>query len=156
VGDLKKFPSQNRRNEERAPNARVLIADDNPAVLDCVAEMLLDANYEVVGVLRDGNCVSAEVEKVQPDVVILDISMGDVNGLDLARALKKQSPTVKIVFLTVHEDLDFLRAAVVAGGSAYVVKSRLDLDLLTAIQSALLGRLFVSTSLRRSDTDTPA
>jgi DNA-binding NarL/FixJ family response regulator len=156
VGDSKEFSSQDRRSEEHGPSARVLIADDNPAILDCVAEMLLDADYEVVGLLRDGSCVLTEAEKARADVVVLDISMGDVSGLDLAKELKKRRFAVKIIFLTVHEDLDFLRAAIAAGGSAYVVKSRLDLDLLPALQEALRCRSFVSAFLRFPNRDTPA
>lgn len=117
-------------------------------MLDSVAEILLDADYEVVGVVSDGTCVLAEVEQSQPDIVVLDISMGDINGLELARALQEKSFPGKIIFLTVHEDQELLSAAIAAGGYAYVVKSRLDLDLLPALQTVLCGQLFVSASLR--------
>lgn len=134
--------------KERNSIARIVIADDNLAMLDSVAEILLDADYEVVGVVSDGTCVLAEVEQSQPDIVVLDISMGDINGLELARALQEKSFPGKIIFLTVHEDQELLSAAIAAGGYAYVVKSRLDLDLLPALQTVLCGQLFVSASLR--------
>jgi DNA-binding NarL/FixJ family response regulator len=133
---------------ERNSIARIVIADDNLAMLDSVAEILLDADYEVVGVVSDGTCVLAEVEHSQPDIVVLDISMGDINGLELARALQERSFPGKIIFLTVHEDQELLSAAIAAGGYAYVVKSRLDLDLLPALQTVMCGQLFVSASLR--------
>jgi len=133
---------------DHSPIARVVIADDNLAMLDSVAEILLDADYDVVGVVSDGTCVVGEVEQSQPDVVVLDISMGDINGLELARALQGRNYPGKIIFLTVHEDQELLSAAIAAGGYAYVVKSRLDLDLLPALQTVLCGQLFISASLR--------
>jgi len=134
--------------KEHTAIARIVLADDNPAMLDSVAEILLDADYDVVGVVCDGTCVVEEVGKAQPDIVVLDISMGDVNGLELARALQHQNYPGKIIFLTVHEDQELLSAAIAAGGYAYIVKSRLDLDLLPAVQAVLCGELFVSASLR--------
>jgi len=136
------------KEKERNPIARIVIADDNLAMLDSVAEILLDADYDVVGVVSDGTCVLTEVEHSHPDVVVLDISLGDINGLELARELQERSFSGKIIFLTVHEDQELLSAAIAAGGYAYVVKSRLDLDLLPALQTVLSGQLFVSASLR--------
>lgn len=136
------------QEKDSSPIARIVIADDNLAMLDSVAEVLLDADYDVVGVVSDGRCVLAQVEHSRPDIVVLDISMGDVNGLELARALQERSFAGKIIFLTVHEDQELLGAAIAAGGYAYVVKSRLDLDLLPALQAVLGGQLFVSASLR--------
>jgi DNA-binding NarL/FixJ family response regulator len=131
--------------------ARVLLADDNPTIADYVVE-LLDSEYDVIGAVSDGERVCAETEKSRPDVLLLDISMGEVSGLELAALLREQNFTGVIVFLTVHEDQDFLRAALCAGGSAYVIKSRLDLDLVPAIRAALSGRLFVSPTLRCDTT----
>lgn len=132
---------------------RILLADDNPAFLDCVAHMLTGDGYDVVGGVADGTRVVAEAERLRPDVLILDISMGEVSGLELARLLQQDEFAGKVVFLTVYEDQDFVSAAMRAGGAAYVVKSRLDLDLPAAIQAALSGRLFVSDSLRQSLTN---
>lgn len=134
--------------KEHTAIARIVLADDNPAMLDSVAEILLDADYDIVGVVCDGTCVLAEVGEAQPDILVLDISMGDVNGLELARILQEQKFPGKVIFLTVHEDQELLSAAIAAGGYAYVVKSRVDLDLLPAIQAAMCGELFVSAPLR--------
>lgn len=128
-------------------NVRILLADDSDAIADCVAELLLEAGYDVIGAVTSGTSVLPETEKTHPDVLILDISMDDVSGIEVAELLQRCGFIGKIVFLTVHEDMDFLRAAVAAGGSGYVLKSRLGLDLLPAIRAALSGRLFVSSCL---------
>jgi DNA-binding NarL/FixJ family response regulator len=134
-------------SEGRLRRARILLADDNPAIADYVVELLED-EYDVIGAIVNGARVLAETEKSRPDVLILDISMGKVSGIELAALLQERNFAGGIVFLTVHEDQDFLRAAIGAGGSAYVIKSRLDLDLVPAIRAALSGELFVSPSLR--------
>jgi DNA-binding NarL/FixJ family response regulator len=103
--------------------------------------------YEVVGAVTDGDAVVHEYTRLQPDVIVLDISMGELSGIDVARTLVDSGCNAKIVFLTVHEDSDFLNAAMDAGGSGYVVKSRVSTDLITAIDTALSGKLFVSSCL---------
>lgn len=88
-----------------------------------------------------------EYLRLRPDVIILDISMGDVSGIDIAQDLRDSGCRAKIIFLTVHEDSDFLNAGIGAGGSAYVVKSRLNQDLFSAINAVLSNKLFVSPNL---------
>jgi DNA-binding NarL/FixJ family response regulator len=80
-------------------------------------------------------------------VVILDISMGEESGIDIARQLRDSGCSAKVIFLTVHEDTDYVNAAMGAGGSAYVVKSRLSLDLFSAVNAVLSNKLFVSPNL---------
>jgi DNA-binding NarL/FixJ family response regulator len=126
----------------------ILLADDNGAVLDHVCKMLVkDQRFQVVGAFRDGSSVLLEYSRLRPDVVILDISMGELSGIDVARQLQDAGCDSKIIFLTVHEDFDFMNAAMGAGGSAYVVKSRLSTDLVSAIDAVLSDKLFVSASL---------
>ncbi|MBV8114523.1 MAG: response regulator transcription factor, partial [Silvibacterium sp.] len=84
---------------------------------------------------------------LKPDVVILDISMGEVSGIALARELRDSGSESKIVFLTVHEDYDFVKAAIGSGALAYVVKSRLSADLVCGVEAAMAEKLFVSSSL---------
>lgn len=128
--------------------ASILLADDNPGMLDHVRRMLeKEDEYEVVAAVKDGPGVLREYTQHRPDVIILDISMGDLSGIDVATYLRNIGCESKIVFLTVHEDSDFVSAALGAGGSAYVVKSRLSADLIPAIQAALSDKLFVSASL---------
>lgn len=125
---------------------RVLLADDNTAILAHVKAMLCP-DFEVVGAFPEGDSVLSEYDRLQPDVVILDISMGRISGIDVARRLRDAGRQAKIVFLTVHEDQEFVSAAIGAGGSAYVVKSRMGTDLIDAIRAVLAGRLYISTFL---------
>jgi DNA-binding NarL/FixJ family response regulator len=126
----------------------ILLADDNSGILSHVGKMLeKEKDYEVVAAISDGSVVAPEWLRLKSDVIILDISMGEISGIDIARKLRDSGCSAKIVFLTVHEDADYLKAALGAGGSAYVVKPRLSLDLLTAIKAALSNKLFVSASL---------
>lgn len=126
--------------------ARVLLVDDNPAILERVIH-LLNARYDVIDGLDSGKSVLAYVERNKSDLIVLDISLGDMSGIEVARRLKEAGYTGKIVFLTVHEDPDFVAAAFGAGASAYVVKSLLTSDLCNAIDAALAGRMFVSANL---------
>jgi DNA-binding NarL/FixJ family response regulator len=125
---------------------RILLADDNAAVLDQVSRVLAK-NYEIVAALKEGDTVVEECLRLKPDVVILDISMGDVSGIDLSRELRDSGCESKVVFLTVHEDYDFVKAAIGSGAVAYVVKSRLNADLVCGVEAAMAEKLFVSSSL---------
>lgn len=126
----------------------VLIADDNSAVLEHVRKMLgKDNRYQVVAAVSNGAEVVREGLRLRPDVILLDISLGEASGIDLARQLRNAGCSAKIVFVTVHEDTDYLNAAIGVGGSGYVVKSRLNLDLLDAIKAALSNQLFVSATM---------
>jgi DNA-binding NarL/FixJ family response regulator len=132
----------------RVSNVTILLADDNSAVLDHVARMLKkEKSYQVIAAILDGRSVIREYLRLRPDVIILDISLGEMSGIDIARQLRDLGCSAKIIFLTVHEDQDYVNAAIGAGGSAYVVKSRLNLDLVHAITAALSNKLFVSASL---------
>jgi DNA-binding NarL/FixJ family response regulator len=134
-----------RRPEQKQParQVRVLVADDNPAILEVVGE-LLGTDFVVVGSCLDGESVLREASALNPDVIVLDISMGDLSGIEVARRLQDTSCHIKIVFLTVHENAEFVRSALAAGGAAYVFKSRLHTDLIPAINAACSGKLFVS------------
>lgn len=141
------FSSFSNRDKQ-AGRRRIIMADDNPEILDCVHDMLR-TNYEIIARISDGDSVCAAVRSLAPDLVLLDISMGDRSGIEIARQLRGQGYTGQIVFLTVHEDLDFVNAAIGAGGRGYVIKSRMTLDLAPAIRAALTNRVFISPSLHR-------
>ena len=129
-------------------NVTILLADDNAAVLAHVGNMLSKQNnYKLVAAITDGSTVVREYLRLRPDAIVLDISMGKVSGIDVARQLRDSGCTAKIIFLSVHEDRDYVNAAIGAGGSAYVVKPRLGADLVPAIEAALADKLFVSASL---------
>jgi DNA-binding NarL/FixJ family response regulator len=134
--------------EGRVHRTTILLSDDNPAILDHVGRMLgKEKCYQVVGAISDGSFVVREYARLRPDVIILDISMGEVSGIDIAKDLRDSGCRAKIIFLTVHEDSDYVNAGMGAGGSAYVVKSRLSQDLALAITAVLSNKLFVSPNL---------
>ncbi len=127
--------------------ARILLADDNPNILANV-ERMLASDYEIVGKLPDGESVLRDYDRLRPDLVVLDISMGELDGIEVASRLRDSGRHTKIIFLTVHDDQDFVSAAVGAGGSGYVVKSRMSTDLPAAVRAVLSGELFVSVAPR--------
>lgn len=125
---------------------RVLLADDSPSMLQA-ARRILEPEFEVVGTVDDGQAVLEATKSLNPDVLVLDISMGVMSGLEAARLLRRIGSTAKIVFLTVHNDQDFVDEAFSAGAIGYVIKPRLGTDLLVAVREALIGHRFVSPDL---------
>jgi DNA-binding NarL/FixJ family response regulator len=122
---------------------RVLLVDDNKGILERAAAAL-EPLCVIVGTARDGRAALTAVESLRPDVVVLDISMPGMSGLEVASALRAAEPASAIVFLTVHDDAEVVRAANDAGALGYVVKRRLGSDLLCAVQEARAGRRFTS------------
>lgn len=98
----------------------LLLADDNPALLAALVEML-QYSHRVIAALSDGKSTVEQVVSLDPDLVILDISLGDLTGFEVARRLRDRGCTAKIIFLTVHEDMDFVRAGFDTGASGYVL-----------------------------------
>ena len=124
---------------------RVLLADDNQFILDH-ASGLLQADYQVIGTVADGDAVCAEVLRLGPDLIVLDISLGDRSGIEIAKQLREQGYSGEIVFLSVHEDPDFVSAAIGAGGHGYVFKSKMNSDLGLALKAALSNQIFISSA----------
>ncbi len=120
-----------------------MLADDHPDFL-ATAARVLEPECQVVKSVGDGQALVDEAVTVDPDVIVLDISMPVLNGLEASRQLKASGSRAKIVFLTVHRDPDYVRAALATGALGYVVKPRLATDLMAAIMEALAGRSFVS------------
>jgi DNA-binding NarL/FixJ family response regulator len=125
--------------------ARILLADDHKEIRDR-AVRLLEPEFEVVATVADGKALVKASAQVKPDVCVIDISMPLLNGIEAAIELRANGSKARIVFLTVNEDSDFVRAALGAGALGYVVKSRMATDLCAAINGAIKGRLFVSPS----------
>ena len=125
---------------------RVLLADDSPSMLQ-EARRILEPEFHVVGTVDDGEAVLEATQTLKPDVLILDISMGVMNGLEAARLLTRIGSNAKIVFLTVHNDQDFVEEAFSAGAVGYVIKPRLGTDLPIAVREALMGHTFISPDL---------
>ncbi len=126
---------------------RVLLADDHEAMLDRVAD-LLAGECDVIGTAIDGRQALDGAQNLKPDVLVLDISMPVMNGIETARRLKEVGVKTRIVFLTVHDDPDFAGEALEAGALGYVIKPRIVSDLLVAIKEAHAGRSFVSPHCR--------
>ena len=122
---------------------RLILADDNIEMHKVVIR-LLENKYEIVGAVADGRALVDAVEEFRPDVGIIDISMPLLNGIEAVIEIKKQGSPMKIVFLTVNEDADFVRAAFEAGAEAYVVKRQMVTDLPIAVERALAGQEFIS------------
>jgi DNA-binding NarL/FixJ family response regulator len=131
--------------------ARVLLADDHEEFLAVEVQLLeLEPEFEVVRTARDGREALEQAARLSPDVLILDITMSKMDGIETARRLRAAGSGSKIVFLSVHGDPDYVRAGLAAGATGYVVKSRLASDLVPALREALAGRSFVSPSILSS------
>jgi DNA-binding NarL/FixJ family response regulator len=129
---------------------RVVVADDLSPVLSTVAALLRES-FDVVGLVSDGRAALEATLKLEPDLVILDISMPAMSGIEVAQELKKRGNKARIVFLTVHEDADILKICHAAGGLGYVVKLLMDTDLIPAMNEALAGHLFTSRFASQQD-----
>ncbi len=141
--------TSNHRVEEGLRRGKVLLAEADRDILQH-ASHLLESEFEVIGVVRDGESLLRDYERMKPDAVILGISMGTLSGLEVARRLRDMGHQARIIFLTVHEEAEFVCAAFGAGAAAYVLKSRLNSDLVDAVRAALAGRIFVSPSLQHA------
>src|SRR5882762_6954549 len=111
---------------------RVLLADDRNLLLGAF-EKLLSPEYEIVGTVSDGGTLVAEAERLKPDVIVLDIAMPLLNGLDAGRQVKQLRKDVKLVFVTMNEDAELAAEAFRAGASAYLLKRSASSELLVAI-----------------------
>jgi DNA-binding NarL/FixJ family response regulator len=123
--------------------ARVLLADDHPLVLAALRS-LVEAECDVVGAVSDGRALVEAASRLKPEVIVLDISLPLLNGIDAARQVKKDQPEVKILFLTMHANLAYLKEALVAGATGYLLKTSARDELLGALRDVIRNRLHVS------------
>jgi DNA-binding NarL/FixJ family response regulator len=133
---------------------RLFLADDHQTVLDTVAAMLAP-DFTIIGTAHDGDTLLKAVTCLNPDLVVLDVSMPVYNGIEVARRLKERGCRAKLVFLTVHDDEDFAHEALQAGAAGYVVKASMAAELPHAIREAMEGRTFVSPSIVINDGEDP-
>jgi DNA-binding NarL/FixJ family response regulator len=133
---------------------RVVLADDHQQMI-AIVRRTLGEEFEVVGAVEDGKQAVNAVLTLNPDALVIDISMPILNGLQAAKQLRTANCQTKIIFLSIYDGPDFLDAAFSAGASGYVTKARLSTDLIPAIHEAMLGQIFVSRSLTMQ-RDTPA
>lgn len=129
-------------------HARVLLADDNAVVLERVG-VLLSPSFEVVGAVRNGQELLTAGMRLDPDVIVADITMPVLGGIEAAQQLREAGSRVRFVFLTIHSEIEFVDACVAQGALGYVVKSHMKTDLIPAIKAALLGRVFISPLISR-------
>jgi DNA-binding NarL/FixJ family response regulator len=125
---------------------RVLLADDYRPLLESVLT-LLEPGFEIVGEAQTGQALVEAALKLKPDVIVTDISMPILNGIEAAERLREAGSTSKIVFLTVLSDPDFISTCMATGALGYVAKARLASDLEPAIREAVNGRIFISPAL---------
>ncbi len=123
--------------------ARILLADDHPLFLDGVRR-LLEEKYEVVGTVSDGKSLVLAAQQLRPDIVVVDISMPEMNGLAAAQAIHRAVPSTKFIVLSVHSDPAYVTEAFRVGVRGYVSKRAAGVELLTAIRQVLEGRTYVT------------
>ncbi len=122
---------------------RVLLADDHALLLGAF-EKLLSGEYDIVGQVSDGRALVDAADRLKPDLIVLDISMPFLNGLEAARQIKQKNRGAKLVFLTMNEDTDLAAEAFKAGASGYLLKRSAASELLTALREVLQGRSYVT------------
>ena len=123
--------------------SRVLIADDHKIFAEGL-KRLLKEDFDIVGVVADGRQLVAAAEKLRPDVIVVDISMPMLNGIDAVQQIKKVQPAIKAVFLTMHPDVAYAVRAFKEGASGYVLKNAVPDELITAIREGLKGKTYVT------------
>jgi DNA-binding NarL/FixJ family response regulator len=132
------------------PKPRVLLADDHGLLLDAFTR-LLEPEFDVVGRATDGRALVRTAVEVRPDVIVADVSMPELNGLEAARQVREALPHVRLVFLTVHEDVELAADAFRAGASGFLVKSSAGTELSRAIRDALAGRRYLTPRVAGGD-----
>ncbi len=132
--------------------ARVLLADDHKIVAEGLRS-LLEQDFELVGTVEDGRALIEAAQKLKSDVIVTDISMPLLNGIEAAQQIKKVTPKVKIVFLTMHPDVTYATRALEAGASGYVLKHAAPSELITAIKEVLNGRNYLTPMIAKDVLD---
>jgi DNA-binding NarL/FixJ family response regulator len=131
---------------------RALLADDHTMLVEAFRK-LLEPHCEIVGSVSDGRALLELAEKLKPDIIVLDISMPFLNGLEAARQLKMKMPLVKLVFLTMNEDPELAVEAMREGASGYLLKKSAVSELFNAIQAALKGKTYITPQIARGMQD---
>jgi DNA-binding NarL/FixJ family response regulator len=133
---------------------RILIADDHTLIAEAFKE-LLAADFDVVGVVHDGRLLLQKAQELKPDVVLVDIGMPLLNGLQAAQKIKRILPDTKLVYVSVNQDPDLVMEAFRQGASAYLPKTSAGSELVVAIQMAMKGEVYLSPALSPNTDETP-
>ena len=131
--------------------ARILLADDHMLLLDGLRH-LLERHYDLIGTVQDGQSVVSEVRRLQPDLVLMDVAMPVLNGLQAGQRLREQHPKVKLLYVSMYGDMPYVEEAIRIGASGYVVKRSGWEELSRAIEAVLAGKLYVSPELSAAVT----
>jgi DNA-binding NarL/FixJ family response regulator len=134
---------------EEMTRVKILLADDHTLFCNLLRD-LLEPEYEVVGSVSDGRELLKVADALRPDVVLVDIGMPSLNGLDAGRRLKQSNPRVKLIYLTMNNNVEYAREALQAGASAFVLKNSKSAELLQAIRDALKGVSYVAPEIRQA------
>lgn len=127
---------------------RLIIADDHHAIVEAALHLLVTPEFDVMAIVQTGHAAVESILMLKPDCAVLDISMPDFSGIEVAKRVKAAGSSAKVVFLTVHDDPDIVDEAVAAGGLGYVAKSRIGIDLKSALRCALADSPFISPSIK--------
>ena len=130
---------------------RILLADDHAILLDAFKK-LLEPLYHVVGAVTDGRALIEQAAVLRPDVLVIDIAMPRLNGLDACERIKELLPKARIIFLTMNEDADTAAEAIRRGASGYLIKKSAAFELFAALQTVLQGRVYITPSFSRGLT----
>jgi DNA-binding NarL/FixJ family response regulator len=128
---------------------RVLLADAHPIVIEGL-HRVLEPDFEIAGSVADGIALVAAADSVRPDIIITDISIPLLNGIEAVRQIRKAKRKVAILFFTMHPDVTYVIEALRAGGSAYVLKTSAGVEIRKAIREALGGRIYLAPSINRA------
>ena len=133
---------------------RILLADDHKFITESL-KSILEPTYEIVGVVEDGQMLIKEAARLLPDVLIVDISMPKLNGLEAVRQIKKEGIESKVVFLTTHPDVTYASNALEAGALGYVLKHSAHSELQQAVENVLLGKIFITAQIAKELENVP-
>jgi DNA-binding NarL/FixJ family response regulator len=129
---------------------KLLLADDHPPLVEA-AIAILKPHYDIVGIATDGVMLVSEALRLRPDVIVTDITMPVLNGIEAIHRLRASNFPAKIVFLTIHAEEGFLKACIAEGALGYVLKSRMKTQLIPAVEAALEGKSYVSPFVFRTE-----
>jgi len=132
--------------------SRILIADDHNLIAE-LCKHLLETEFNVIGVVSDGRALVRAAGELKPDVIVLDIAMPILNGLDAGRQIKKMLPAVKLVYLTMNPDADVAAEAFTRGASGYLLKTCAASEIVLAVRQALRGKTYLSKAISRDAID---
>jgi DNA-binding NarL/FixJ family response regulator len=127
---------------------RILLADDHPVVLDGLIRILDRPEFEIVGTVPDGRSLIQAAVQLEPDLILVDISMPELGGIDALRALRKLHLNTKVIVLTMHSEVAYAVEAITAGASGYKLKSSVGEELVTSIHEVMQGRMYIADSIR--------